>query len=182
MIPSRSASSDAFLKSETASALVMLNRLNQKPDGVKSSQRIIVPNTRGMPTLQERFARAAAATGKDDAEIAREAKLTRSAVSYIRTGVTKTLKSKNALKLSSALNVTVQWLVTGEGPMTPGKSGTADNPSWAKDMSPDQVTLTVLVMDHAQHFTKDQVKALTVMVESFIKQNEPEKKRARVKV
>lgn len=160
----------------------MLNTLNQSRAHVKSTQRYFVPNTRCMPTLQERYLRAAAATGKDDAEIAREAKITRSAVSYIRTGVTKTLKSANALKLSRVLNVNVQWLVTGEGPMTPGKPGTVDNPAWAKDMSDAQTTLTMLVMDHAQRFTKEQVAALTVMVESFIKQNEPEKKRSRSKV
>lgn len=134
-----------------------------------------------MGTLQQRFVEATRDLGKDDAEIAREAKVSRGAISYIRTGATKALKGKNAIALSSVLNVRVEWLVSGTPPMREpeNKLGKASDPLWAKDMNEEQVKLTVLVMDHAQHFTKSQTQALTTMLESFIRENEPS--RAKVK-
>jgi hypothetical protein len=136
-----------------------------------------------MSTLQERFAKAADASGRKDIEIAGLAKMTRSAISYIRGGTTKQLKAGNGLRLATVLGVNPSWLIDGTGPMKVADKGpgTADNPFWAKNMNDDQVKLTVLIMDHAEHFTDEQVNALTILAESFLKMRKPAARRAREK-
>lgn len=70
-----------------------------------------------MMELHERIELAIQQSGKSRSEIADEAGITQSALSQILTGKTKDLKAKNAISLSKATGVRIEWLVDESGPM-----------------------------------------------------------------
>jgi len=70
-----------------------------------------------MMELHERIELAIQQSGKSRSEIADEAGITQSALSQILTGKTKDLKAKNAIGISKATGVRIEWLVDESGPM-----------------------------------------------------------------
>ncbi|RIQ74991.1 helix-turn-helix domain-containing protein [Bordetella avium] len=72
-----------------------------------------------MSTLQERIREAALAARISQSELARRLGLTRGAVSFWFTGVTKELTGENLLSAAQVLGVNPAWLGTGKGPRLP---------------------------------------------------------------
>lgn len=68
-----------------------------------------------MPTLRERLIEVADSLG-NDAEFARIAKVSRSAVSQWRAGDVKSLKALSALNIQERTGFSARWLVLGIGP------------------------------------------------------------------
>jgi SOS-response transcriptional repressor LexA len=70
-----------------------------------------------MATLAERLEAARAAAQVSQADIARAAGVSTASVSDWFSGATKSLKTKSAIATAKLLNVSVEWLTTGQGPM-----------------------------------------------------------------
>jgi len=84
-----------------------------------------------MSTLQERLALAMAPPCTvTAADLARACKVKAPSVHEWINGPTQTLKGPNAVRVAHELNVNVEWLTTGRGPMrgsgTPGAQGSLD--------------------------------------------------------
>lgn len=69
-----------------------------------------------MRNLNDRVREAILASGKSQAEIAREMGITQSAITQWLSGKTKSLKIETALALEKATGVVATWIATGLGP------------------------------------------------------------------
>lgn len=75
-----------------------------------------------MSSIMDRFTEARLASGLSQAELARAISLSRSAVSQIESGETKTLKASTLVAFERATGYRASWVETGRGPRkaTPG--------------------------------------------------------------
>lgn len=91
-----------------------LSTLRNRPSSALSTGTVKLPYM-GMSTLQERLIEVADSVG-NDAEVARIAKVSRSAVSQWRTGDVKALKAVSAVNIQERTGYSVRWLILGIGP------------------------------------------------------------------
>ncbi len=121
-----------------------------------------------MSTLSTLFVKAAKLSGIRDIEIARQAKVSRAALSKIRDGTTKGLKADKALRIVDILHATAQWLADRTGPMTPMLTDAQDKeaPARAKGMIPVQSTLTAFLMDFAHTIPDEKCKAILILLKA----------------
>lgn len=96
---------------------------------VKRSKAEMLKIAKHMTTISERFLEALADSGMKAADLARSAYLTQGAISQWSTGsvAEKHAKASTAIKIARALNVNVEWLISGEGPKRPGEDRKAPN-------------------------------------------------------
>jgi len=76
-----------------------------------------------MRSLAERFAEAMADSELNDSELAKLVGVSRSAVSQVRSGATKSLKGDSLVAYCRHLNVLPDWLAKGRGPKRTAKVG-----------------------------------------------------------
>lgn len=77
-----------------------------------------------MSSLPERLQIALDLRGMKQTDLARKLNLSRSAISQIMLGKTKSFSAENALKMAKALDINPYWLVLGEGSPEIKASGT----------------------------------------------------------
>lgn len=96
---------------------------------VKRSKAEMLKIAKHMTTISERFLEALSDSGMKAAELARSAYLTQGAISQWSTGsvAEKHAKASTAIKIAKALNVNVEWLISGEGPKRPGEAAKPAN-------------------------------------------------------
>ncbi len=82
----------------------------------------MLKNAKHMTTISERFLEALGDSGMKAADLARSAYLTQGAISQWSSGdvAEKHAKASTAIRIAKALNVNVEWLISGEGPKRPG--------------------------------------------------------------
>lgn len=74
-----------------------------------------------MTTLTERLTLAMSRRGISQAELARQCGVKQPSVHGWLSGKSKFLRGENLLKAASVLQVSEEWLATGDGPMEPGE-------------------------------------------------------------
>lgn len=77
-----------------------------------------------MSSLPERLQIALDLRGMKQTDLAKKLNLSRSAISQIMLGKTKSFSAENALKMAKALDINPYWLVLGEGSPEIKSSGT----------------------------------------------------------
>lgn len=80
-------------------------------------------------TLQDRIRSAMRQAGVTQADVPRQLKISRAAVSMWINGQTKEIKSKYAIPLAGMLNVNAEWLVHGRGEMN-APMGVSESPEY----------------------------------------------------
>lgn len=115
MVPNTATRSFVFMSDQLSTLRIMSSR-------VLSGRAVKLPYMGGA-TLQERLIEVADSID-NDAEFARIAKVSRSAVSQWRAGDVKTLKALSAVNIQERTGYSVRWLILGIGPKK--LSGKAD--------------------------------------------------------
>ena len=90
----------------------MFSTQNKQPSSTLNFAAFRILN---MKTLRERLEWALGHAKINQAELARQARITRGAVSLWFNGTTKTLEGENLTRAATALDVNPHWLATGEG-------------------------------------------------------------------